>query len=250
MVKVSLQPSVFVSASRACRLEREVEVFRMRALAVLETGRGGAAFPKRRDTMSAKFDEEIKKLPHFGKIAFAARCARIAVDSAVSADWPPLSDDIKLALETVERWGKDSTECRIAKSCFKQKIQLPNDRIGLLVERIHNGLSSGAPVFGGPSIVTPTTLDQKSGTITSLLKAAFETAVSEEPAITGKDDKASIPALRTVIDARLVTRLAHRSDLFESQASESFDALRKHINAQEPRGDAGAVGPEFFTTNQ
>jgi hypothetical protein len=191
--------------------------------------------------------EDIDKLRHFTKVAFAARCARIAWGLAPPTNLPALAE----WLQRAEHWGEDASACmsakRVAAWVEEPGAKLPGK------PRPSSVVAPDREYVRGLETILPTAKDIPTyayglgpfeSTLPLAIHAAVQTALSE--IISPEQDKAATDrAAEAYSRAREAARFTSDPRSFLATAQQDFDALVTYLES----GDApesGAVSPEFF----
>jgi hypothetical protein len=201
--------------------------------------------------MSAEITrDEINSLPHFGKIAFAARCARLVWDRPAPTQWQNPPAEFEKALQAAERWGGNREEWSFAVECVKKELHLLNKEeltIWTMVNFVRRNPGPSDQVGFGRALAAAIT-------------AAVNAAISEYE---DKDDATTRYALGAYEKADQAAERG-RCGSFASTIRDDFDYLAEHIKTEEDRFRKScppahvesvvnlrlfdpAIGPEFFT---
>jgi hypothetical protein len=190
--------------------------------------------------------DEIDKLPHFTKVAFAARCARLAWNQAALHCWLSAAESLtearqglRAVLWRAECWGTNIDACQFAEQSAKKEPDLRNahERAVCSLDQFVNTLSGSGPlelalcdavVAAFHVTVPPWGAPENQGNDTDRTKVAYDAALRVRPS-------------------------AGAAELMAGILREDYDALVRFLSppdsptvapAEAPR--SGAMGPEFF----
>jgi hypothetical protein len=178
--------------------------------------------------------ERINTLPGFGKIAFTARCVRIAWKLVVPLHWKSPPNELEEALQTVERRGEDIAECNMAKQNYRDALPRRTPEEIQFTAMLTNIRGYGAS--GG----------QIGHALASAVEKAIQAVLFNDGNSPETDEFNAQRAKEAIGGALHAATLCHSRDLFEARTLESFDKLAKHIN--DGKCPSGAVAPTFFTS--
>jgi hypothetical protein len=174
--------------------------------------------------------KEIDELPHFGKIAFVARCAQLAWKRVTKLGMIP-PPEAQNALQTVELWGWDTNLCHDAKRVWKKKDNpLLTDPETQLLRRVQGFLN------------LPCSESVRTNHVAATIKAAVETGISKQGNPGPDDDEAGQHAFEAYGKASHAAKLTYYHEVFVPTAREDFNALRVYFRLT----GNGSVPADFF----
>jgi hypothetical protein len=164
--------------------------------------------------------DEIAKLEHQTKIAYAARCARIIWDE-LKPSWPDAPKEVEEALCAVEQLGAKEYITEPEKKNLQQTLE-------------------GLPRFAaGPSSKA------ERAAAALAIRAAIAAAMSKHDKAAG-DQKAAEDAYEAYCQALHAAKNAYYRVPYLTRARAGFDALLGCTNMP----PSGAVSPEFFRPSE
>jgi hypothetical protein len=158
--------------------------------------------------------DEISKLEHPTKIAYAAHCARIIWDE-LRPLWPDAPKGVEEALCAVEQLGAKDFVTEDEKKHMRQAVET-------------------LPRF----TAAPSSKAERAAVVLAI-RAAIGAAISEK-------EKAAEHAYTAYYEALYAAKNAHYRLPYLSRARAAFDALLGYTNMP----PSGAVAPEFFRSNE
>jgi hypothetical protein len=181
---------------------------------------------------------DIARLPHYGKVAFAARCARAAWCAAVPVYWQPPAA-VENALRSIEGWGGDVEACQAAQRLAGRLAEClsglppytPTAEEQGLAERVREvqNLPRGPfqPNSPGPALTDA---------ISAAARAAF--SMPQSP---GQDDEAAGHAFLAYRESAASVSLAYANDFVRTVRAD-LNALIEYCRSH----PSGAAPPELF----
>jgi hypothetical protein len=162
--------------------------------------------------------DEIGKLPHQSKIAFAARCARIVLDEPALRPWPNAHAVVADALVAAEHWGGQCTVPDQEKDHLRRQA---------------GELRTHAAAWAGSA-------EGEDAAVARAVCAALEVAISANDRA-GGDREAADRAYEAYKQAHHAAEVCHYEP-FPVRAREALDAMIAHFRDNDVPSGAFALG--------